>query len=264
MRTTLSILALAGLVAVAACNREPSVDEVPVGSDVQLTRQDGALVEGTLTERDAEAVRVDVGSRTRTVPRSEIAEIRVKDASSPAEVPATARFREYTVPESTTLAIRLDTPVSSASSRLEDAVKGELVEPVMIGGVTVVPAGASVSGVVTSAEPAGKVKGRASLAIRFDRLSAGGESYPLDARFARTAETTRGRDAEKIAIPAAGGAVLGAIIGGKKGAAIGAAAGGGAGAAVVLTTSGAEVALEDGTVLSLAAGTDIVVRVPIQ
>jgi hypothetical protein len=143
-------------------------------------------------------------------------------------------------------------------------VGGELVEPVVVEGVTVVPAGAVVSGVVTSAEPAGKVKGRASLSIRFDRLSAGGESYPLDARFARTAEATKERDAKKIAIPAAGGAVIGAIIGGKKGAAIGAAAGGGAGTAVVLSTSGPEIALADGTVLSLSAGTEIVVKVPIR
>ena len=68
---------------------------------------------------------------------------------------------------------------------------------------------------------------------------------------------------KKIAIPAVGGAIVGAIIGGNKGAAIGAAAGGGAGTAVVLTSAGPEVTLAEGTVLSLSAGRLLVVRVPL-
>jgi hypothetical protein len=86
----------------------------------------------------------------------------------------------------------------------------------------------------------------------------------VNARFARTAPSAKGDDAEKIAIPAVGGAIVGAIIGGNKGAAIGAAAGGGAGTAVVLTSAGPEVDLAEGTVLSLAAGRLIVVRVPLR
>ena len=263
MRRALTTVAIAGLAVAGACSREPDIDEVPVGSQVQVTREDGALVEGRLTARNADAVRVDVGPTTRAVPRSEIADFRIKGRSASAALPAVAKFREVTIPETTKLAIRLDTPVSSATSAEEMPIRGEIVEAVVVDGITAIPSGAAVSGVVTGARPSGKVKGRANLELRFDRVAAYGESLPLDARFARTAPSTKGHDAEKIAIPAAGGAIVGAIIGGKKGAAIGAAAGGGAGTAVVLASAGPDVTLAEGTVLSLSAGRLLVIRVPL-
>jgi hypothetical protein len=256
-------VAIVGLALATACSRKPDIDEVPVGSPVQVTREDGALVEGRLTDRNADAVRVDVGPTTRAVPRHEIADFRIK-GSSASDTPALARFREITVPASTKLAIRLDTPVSSATSSAETPIRGEIVEPLVVDGVTVIPVGAVVSGVVTGVRPSGRVKGRANLELQFDQLTAHGETHQLNARFARSAPSTRGNDAEKIAIPAVGGAIVGAIIGGNKGAAIGAAAGGGAGTAVVLTTAGPEVTLGEGTVLSLSAGRLIVVRIPLR
>jgi hypothetical protein len=143
-------------------------------------------------------------------------------------------------------------------------VDGVLQEPIVIDGVMVAPAGSALSGTVITADPAGKVQGRASLGLRFDRLVVGDEGYPIDAVFARTAPSTTASDAKKIGIPAIAGAAIGGIIGGKKGAAIGAAAGGGAGAAVVLTTPGAPVTLETDTVLALTVGRDIDVRVPLE
>ena len=264
MRRILAFAVVASLPLGAACERAPDIDEVPVGSSVQVTREDGALVEGRLSDRSPEAVRVDVGPATRDVPRREIVDFRVKGPKTPAEPPPAAKFREVSVPADQTLSVRLTSPVSSANSKPEQTVRGELTKPIVIDGLTVIPAGAQLSGVVTDARPSGKVKGRASLAFRFDRLMIGGESYPLDARFARTAAPTKGRDAEKIAIPATGGAIIGAIVGGNKGAAIGAAAGGGAGAAVVLATAGEDVALAEGTVISVDAGRAFVARVPLQ
>jgi hypothetical protein len=242
------------------------VDDVPVGADVQLTRDDGALVEGKLVERDAETVRVDVGPVTRSIERSKIADVQVRgsDTTAPAPIPEAARFREVVVPADTSLKLRLTTAVSSATSTVEDPVQAELDEAVVVNGVTVLAAGSPVRGHVAAVERAGKVKGRSSLSLRFDSIAAGGERYPIDARFARTAESTAKRDAERVAIPAAIGAIIGAVVGEGKGAAIGAAAGGGAGAAVVMSTTGPQIALESGTVLSLDAGRAIDVRVPIE
>ncbi len=260
---TLATVVLAAAVA-AACNSSPAVNDVPVGSDVQVTRQDGALVEGTLTERTPQAVTVDVGPTTESVPRDEIADLRVKDSAHPDEVPKAAKFREVAVPAETKLAIELDSHVGSGISTVGDAVRGYLAEPVVVGGLTAVPMGASVTGTVTNAVAAGKVKGRAEFALQFATLRVNGDSYPIDARFARTAEPTKTEDAKKVGIPAAGGALIGAIIGGKKGAAIGAAAGAGAGASVVLTTPGRDIDLEEGATLSLQTGKTLRVRVPIQ
>jgi hypothetical protein len=55
----------------------------------------------------------------------------------------------------------------------------------------------------------------------------------------------------KTGIPAAGGAVIGALAGGKKGAAIGATAGGGAGTAVVLSTRGRDVRIGPGAAVAV-------------
>jgi hypothetical protein len=263
MKAHLSAIALASLALAAACNQEQKkVDAVPVGSDVQLTRADGALVEGTLVDRDAENVKLDVGPATASVPRSDIADLRLKPAD-PSPAPAKAKFREVTLPASTRLSLKLDTPVSSATSRVESVVRGELTEPVVRDGITIVPAGARVSGLVSGVQASGKVKGRASLELTFNELSFADASYPIDAHYSAVAPATKAKDAKTIGIPAAGGAIVGAVVGGKKGAAIGAAAGGGAGTAVVLSTPGREVALQPGAELSLQAGRTITVRVPL-
>jgi hypothetical protein len=85
----------------------------------------------------------------------------------------------------------------------------------------------------------------------------------MAARFEVIAAATKREDAAKIGIPAAGGAIIGGLIRGKKGAAIGTAIGGGAGTAVVLSTPGREIRLPRGTVLTLPLDQAIDVRVPI-
>ena len=95
-------------------------------------------------------------------------------------------------------------------------------------------------------------------------MSVAGETYALSADVQRTAASTTRDDAKKIGIPAAGGAIIGAIAGGKKGAGIGAAVGGGAGTAVVLATSGPEIRWPVGTTLSIELDKAIDVRVPIE
>ena len=259
-----ALLGISFLTAAGACSREPDVEKVPVGTQVQLTRSDGALVEGKLTSRDEKTVTVADGRSSKVVPKTAVQSVRVRDESKPAEIPREARFREVTVPEGTPVALQLNTAVSSATARVEDAIDAELAEAIVRDGITVIPAGSRVRGIVTAAQEAGKVKGRASLSLRFDRVTANGESYPLDARFSRIAESTTKSDAKKIGIPAAGGAVIGAIIGGKKGAAIGAAVGGGAGTAAVLTTSGHEISLPKGTTISVPTGQTFDVKVPLR
>jgi len=105
------------------------------------------------------------------------------------------------------------------------------------------------------------VKGRASFAVRFRTLTANRESYPIAALVSRTAPATKKADTAKIAVPAAGGAVIGSLIGGKKGAAAGAAVGGGAGTAAVLSTRGKEVGLARGSIVSLRLQRPVVVKV---
>jgi hypothetical protein len=171
-------------------------------------------------------------------------------------------YREVTIPAGTRIGVRLNSPVSSKGSRVEDPVDATIIAPVRISRAEVVPAGSHVKGLVAAAEPSGRVKGRARLALRFRTLTIGGDAYPIAAQVSRVAPATKTADAEKIGIPAVGGAVVGAIVGGGKGAAIGAAAGGGAGTAVVLATPGKEVSLPRGSVIALTLQKPVTIRVP--
>jgi hypothetical protein len=177
---------------------------------------------------------------------------------------ATSSVREVTIPAGTRLPIVLDTAVSSATSQVEQSVQAHLVRSITVQGLTVLPQGSRVSGVVTDATRSGKVKGLAHLAVRFDTLTPRGddERYRIEtATVGRTAPATKKKDAMKIGMPAAGGALVGGLIGGKKGALIGTAAGGGAGTAVVLSTRGQEVSLPKGAALTLRLSEPLTVRV---
>jgi hypothetical protein len=183
--------------------------------------------------------------------------------AAPAAPPAAA-VREITIPAGTRLSVILDTPVASNTSRVEERVAAHLARPVIVAGETVLAAGSRVGGVVTDAKQSAKVKGRAHVAMRFDSLSPNGsdERYQIHtSSIGRTAQDTKKKDALEIGAPAAGGAVIGALVGGKKGALIGGAVGGGAGTAVVLSTRGKEVRLAKGSAITLRLTQPLTVRV---
>jgi hypothetical protein len=182
-------------------------------------------------------------------------------ASSSREAP---REREVIIPAGTVLRVRLENGVGSAFSHVEDPVRARLASPVLIDDRTVLPAGSVVLGSVTDAQRSGRVKGRGRVAVRFHSLTPAGDDtrYSISTRtWAREAPGTKKRDALTIAAPAAGGALVGGLIGGKKGTGIGAAVGGGSGTAVVLSTRGKEVTLGRGAILAVRLARPLLVRV---
>lgn len=173
------------------------------------------------------------------------------------------RPRTLHIPAGTTLPIVLDSYIASDSSRIEDTVRAKTRSAIRVGGDVAIPAGSTLVGHVTSVQRSGRVKGRARIAVRFDQLIVAGTGERVTistSAFARQAAATKARDARTIGIPAAGGAAVGALVGGKKGAAIGAAAGGGGGTAVVLSTRGREVRLGRGAVASVRLLRPVTVR----
>jgi len=268
MKTMMKMLLtvpLALLLAGAGCTKKVDLEKVPVGTKVQVTRQDGAVVSGTLAARDEKTVQVKAGSASRSIPRDQVADVQVVN-ETPVALPALAKFREFTLPEGTTLAVRLESAVGSDSSRTGDQIEATLTDAVIVDGTEVLPPGSVVRGEVVAVESAGKVKGRASLALLFNSVSVAGrdERYPIAARVSWVAPTTKGKNAATIAIPAGAGAIIGGIVGGKKGAAIGATIGGGGGAAVVMSTRGPQIRVAAGTALSLPLERAVDVRLPIK
>ena len=162
--------------------------------------------------------------------------------------------RQVTVPAGTVLRLRVSRGFGSDISRVEDQVSATLASPVIVGGRTVMGQGSLASGYVSQAMRSGKVKGRGRVAVRFTRITPAGHNghYPIQTRsWVAVAPATKKQDAMKIGLPAAGGAIVGGIVGGKKGAGVGALAGGGAGTAVVLTTRGKDVRVGRGALLSV-------------
>lgn len=184
-----------------------------------------------------------------------------------ADAPQRPEWREVTIPSGTILKVNLNTAVASDSSRVEDPVRGTLRSPVTIGGLTALPAGTAISGQVTDAARSARVKGRARIAFRFNRIDPPGPDDSMTIRtgtIARIAPGTKKRDAAKIGGGAVGGAIIGGIVGGGDGAAKGAAIGGAGGTGVVLATRGKEVRMAAGTPLSVRLTQAITVRVPLR
>ena len=88
-------------------------------------------------------------------------------AAAPAPPPPP---RQYTVPAGTPLVVRLEQTVSAKNSNVGDSFSGVLAQSVVVHGVTVIRAGAPVTGVVTAAKGKGRFKGAGDLAIAIKRV----------------------------------------------------------------------------------------------
>ena len=298
----LAIIVIATLVASVGCSDGRSALEVKPGSAVTLRTKDGVTVSGRLIEVKPEHLVVETRTGRTEVRRAEVTALKTDSALNDVAVPAvqpvgsTGRqpgdavvpavnagdaptadgddanrrasrvpeYREVTLPAGTVLPVELTTRVGSEISSVEDAVRGTLRRPVVVGGVQAFPAGTAVIGHVTAAERSARVKGRARIAFRFTTIDPPGDAERLTMRsdtVSRLAPATKKQDAAKIGGGAAGGAIIGGILGGGDGAAKGAAIGGAAGTGVVLSTRGKEVTLPAGTPVSVRLAAPLTVRV---
>lgn len=183
-------------------------------------------------------------------------------AAAPAPVPVPAVV-EVTVPAGTELSIELLSDLSSETATAEMPVRGRLRRALDVGGRTAVPAGATLTGVVTDVVRPGRVKGRASLSLRFTDVTIDGQRSALStAPITVEGEADTRSDATKIGVGAGVGAVVGGILGGGSGAAKGAAIGGAAGTGAVLATRGKDVVLASGTTLATTLAAAKTVELP--
>jgi len=148
------------------------------------------------------------------------------------------------VPAGTTVTVRLGEALGSKISSSGQSFTATVATPVQVGGRTVIPAGATASGVVADAKPLGRFKGGAVLQIRLNSITVNGSERPIETSAVTRAEKGKGK---RTAVLTGGGAGLGALIGGLagggKGAAIGALAGAGAGGAGSAFTGNKDVVL---------------------
>ena len=175
------------------------------------------------------------------------------------------------IPAGAHVLLRVQNTINTRTAKVGDYVYLQTATPITADGHVVVPMGSHVQGVVAMVNRAGKVKGRAELAIRLERLTfSSGQQFKIEPRLTslegdaggqqvtgseNTVKqgSTVGKDTRQIAILAGSGAMLGAMVGryGSGSALKGAGIGGGAGAAVglasALLTRGKDVELRQGS-----------------
>ncbi|HSC27528.1 MAG TPA: hypothetical protein VLD67_09650 [Vicinamibacterales bacterium] len=181
-------------------------------------------------------------------------------AGTPAAMPGLAplpppepEFVQVVVPASSVIGLQVETSLSSERARVEDRVEARVTRDVSAEGRVAVPAGSRVLGSVTLVERGGKIKERARLGVRFHTLvlASGMEIPILTETIFREGDSPGNESARKIGGAAAGGAILGALIGGGKGALIGSATGAAGGTAVVMAGDRNAATLTAGTVLTV-------------
>ena len=69
------------------------------------------------------------------------------------------------VPEGTALKVKLETTISTFSSKVGDPFRGKITEPVVVNGKTVIPVGATVEGRVTKINEPRRIKGKPTIGL---------------------------------------------------------------------------------------------------
>lgn len=184
------------------------------------------------------------------------------EAKAAAEAPTPGPKVE--IPTGTHLSMVLHNAISTRSARPGDPVYLETIFPVMINGKVAIPAGSYVSGEVTDAKRAGRVKGRAELMIKLNTLilpnaymvsfngspssagTGGGETVDNEGKI--KGDSDKASDAGTIIEGGAIGAGIGGLAAQSgKGAGIGAGVGAAAGLIAVLLTRGPDAELPRGS-----------------
>ena len=232
MSSKLSVLLLSVclLLGLAACSKKPEA------SDNQQQPQPPA----TALDNNANAPAATQPTANTPAPNPPT---QMQSSTAPAEKPAPAP-KPKIVPAGTVLRVRLNDAIGSKTAEAGQTFTASVMDPIVVDGRTLIPAGASVAGEVTNGKSAGRFKGGAELAITIRSVTVGGVPHTLSASTVSQTSTGKGKRSAALIGGGAGlGALIGGLAGGGKGAAIGALAGGGAGTAGAGMTGNREITL---------------------
>ncbi|HVJ05515.1 MAG TPA: hypothetical protein VM578_07570 [Candidatus Saccharimonadales bacterium] len=163
--------------------------------------------------------------------------------NAPANGAATATYQPIEIPSGTSLSVRLQSSISSASAQPGDRFHAVLNSPLRVHGQTLASSGSEVVGKVVAAEHSGRLEHPGMLSLELDSIQVRGRNVAIQtSRVTAKGTSHKKRNLGWIGGGAGGGALLGGLMGGGKGAAIGAAAGAGAGTATAAATGKHDVA----------------------
>jgi hypothetical protein len=158
----------------------------------------------------------------------------------PQAPPPQQNSRPLTLAPGTWISVRISEPISSDHNQPGDMFTATLAQPLIANGRIIARRGQMVSGVVSEAVKAGRVKGVSRLGLELTEISlADGRQVQVKTKLMeRRGETSYGRDAIGIGTTVGAGAAIGAAVNGGVGAAVGAAGGIVASTVGVLLTRG--------------------------
>lgn len=172
----------------------------------------------------------------------------------PAERPETAASASAgTLPAGSSLVLELQSELDTRRAYAGQSFSARLSEPARSNGRTLLPAGSVVRGRVAEAKDAGRF-GRSRLTLAFERVSLpDGRDLPLSASLQRLGRGSAKKQGGIIAGSAAGGALLGQLLGGdSESTVLGAVLGGAIAAGSIAAEPGKPVVLPAGTLFTVA------------
>jgi len=155
-----------------------------------------------------------------------------------------SRSSSVTVPEGTSIVVRLDQAISSKTNHSGDTFTATVAQPISVGDKIVIPQGATASGTVVDAKARGRFKGAAMLKIVLNSVTVNSSNYNVETSADSRYMKGKGKRTATLIGGGAGlGALIGGLAGGGKGALIGAGAGAAAGTAGTAFTDNKDIVL---------------------
>jgi type IV secretion system protein VirB10 len=186
--------------------------------------------------------------------------------------PAAEPEQEHVLEAGARLPLRSMSSFNSKTAQEGERVYLETIQPVSRFGRLLLPVGTQVTAAITFVKPAGRVRGRGEMMLRFETLitpggvtkdfragasGADADTGRVDKEGKIKAGSDKAGDAGKIGTTTATGAVIGASVGGVTGLGIGAAAGAAAGLARVLGGRGPDVTVRRGDVIEMSLDREV-------
>jgi hypothetical protein len=158
--------------------------------------------------------------------------------------------KTITVPAGSRILIRTADSIDSSKQKAGYRFSASLETNLQAANVVVARRGTPVYGVLASASSAGKMKGSSELGLELTEIVINGTSYPLlTSTYEIQGKGEGSNTTRKVAGGAGLGALIGGLAGGGKGAGIGALAGAGAGTAVAATKKGQQISVPSESLL---------------
>ena len=181
--------------------------------------------------------------------------------STTEQAPEHAVDRGVTLEAGTPIQVTVQSQISTDTAKQGDTWTGEVKDPVIVGDRVVLPAGSTVTGVVTAVTPAQKGT-RAALDLEVRSVTVNGKSHEVSAGTESiVAGSPRARNMGAVVGGAAAGALIGRAVGGSgKGALIGGLLGGAAASGAVAGSKGFQVTIKEGTVITFSVHQNVQVR----